>query len=102
MYGEVYCSYEDITQVTGRLKAAVARRVVKTTEPLGRGMLKTYQCGGLKLEIFFSFYRPAQTVKFTKLLNILTTIITMIMVIWTIKTFGGMPTWGVCKLMRGR
>ena len=64
MYGEVYCSYEDITQVTGRLKAAVARRVVKTTEPLGRWMLKTYQCSGLKLERFFSFYRPAQTEKF--------------------------------------
>ena len=47
MYGEVNCSYEDITQVTGRLEAAVARRVVKTTEPLGRGMLKTDQCSGL-------------------------------------------------------
>ena len=100
MYGEVNCSYEDITQVTGRLKAAVARRVVKATEPLRGGTLKTSQCG-LKLEIFFSLHRPAQ--KFTKLLNILTTtIITMIMLILTIKTFGGMPTWGVCKLMRGR
>ena len=86
MYGEVNCSYEDITQVTGRLKAAVARRVVKATEPLGRGMLKTFVA--LKLERFFSLFSKVHKTP----QHPYTTIITIIMLNWTIKTFGGMPT----------